>query len=195
VLFPVQLKTEEGTGELVVGSEIKKGQSLLSIGDMNGISIDFQVNEADINRVKPGLAVMVSTSGAHSMTLSGAVKSIAVQAKNSRGATESASFPATAHVEKITAEQREYLRVGMSAKVMVNIPGKAEIMIPISAIRAENGKRWVTIVDASGKRAKREVGTGHTTSTDVIITQGLKSGEKIIVQDSLPSREEAGNDD
>lgn len=194
ILFPVQVKSDEGTGELVVGSEIKKGQALVSIGDLNGITVDFQVNEADINRVKPGQTVIVSTSGAHSVTLTGQVKSIAVQAKNIRGGNETASFPATAHVEKITPEQREYIRVGMSAKVMVKIPGKTEIMIPISAINSEKGKRWVVVVDASGKRDKREVSTGHTTLTDVIITQGLKSGEKIVVHENQSSNEEENDD-
>ncbi|MBX9585899.1 MAG: efflux RND transporter periplasmic adaptor subunit [Gammaproteobacteria bacterium] len=194
ILFPVQVKSDEGTGELVVGSEIKKGQALVSIGDLNGITVDFQVNEADINRVKPEQTVIVSTSGAHSVTLTGQVKSIAVQAKNIRGGNEAASFPATAHVEKITPEQREYIRVGMSAKVMVKIPGKTEIMIPISAIKSEKGKRWVTVVDASGKRDKREVNTGHTTLTDVIVTQGLKSGEKIVVHENQSSNEEENDD-
>ncbi len=194
ILFPVQVKSEEGTGELVVGSEIKKGQALLSIGDLNGITVDFQVNEADINRVKPGQTAIISTSGAHSVTLHGQVKSIAVQAKNNRGGNESSSFPATAHVEKITPEQREFIRVGMSAKVMVNIPGKSEIMIPISAIKSEKGKRWVIVVDASGKRTKREVVTGHTTLSDVIITQGLKSGEKIVVRENQSSNEEENDD-
>ncbi len=194
ILFPVQVKSDEGTGELVVGSEIKKGQALVSIGDLNGITVDFQVNEADINRVKPGQTVIVSTSGAHSVTLNGQVKSIAVQAKNIRGGNEAASFPATAHVEKITPEQREFIRVGMSAKVMVKILGKSEIMIPISAIKSEKGKRWVVVVDASGKRNKREVSTGHTTLTDVIVTQGLKSGEKIVVHEN-PSSSEEENDD
>lgn len=194
ILFPVQVKSDEGTGELVVGSEIKKGQALVSIGDLNGITVDFQVNEADINRVKPEQTVIVSTSGAHSVSLTGQVKSIAVQAKNIRGGNEAASFPATAHVEKITPEQREYIRVGMSAKVMVKIPGKTEIMIPISAIKSEKGKRWVTVVDASGKRDKREVNTGHTTLTDVIVTQGLKSGEKIVVHENQSSNEEENDD-
>lgn len=194
ILFPVQVKSDEGTGELVVGSEIKKGQALVSIGDLNGITVDFQVNEADINRVKPGQTVIVSTSGAHSVTLMGQVKSIAVQAKNIRGGNEAASFPATAYVEKITPEQRETIRVGMSAKVMVKIPGKTEIMIPISAINSEKGKRWVIVVDASGKRDKREVSTGHTTLTDVIVTQGLKSGEKIVVHENQSSNEEENDD-
>lgn len=195
VLFPVQTKSDEGTGELVVGADIKKGQSLLSIGDMKGITVDFQVSESDINRVKPGLVAVVSTSGTHGVTLSGQVKSVAVQAKNTRGGSDAATFPATAYVDNITPEQRQYLRVGMSAKVTVKIPGNSEIMIPISAITADKGKRWVMIIDATGKRVRREVSTGHTTPTDVIITQGLKAGDKIIAQDAQSSDEEVDGDD
>ena len=195
VLFPVQVKAEEGPGELVVGSDIKKGQSLLSIGDMNGITVDFQVSEADINRVKPGLEVVVSTSGIHATTLTGLVKSVAVQAKSNRIGSESASFPASAHVDNIKSEQREYLRVGMSAKVMVKIPGKSATMIPISAIQVDKGKRWVTVVNAAGKRSQREVSTGHTTRTDVIISNGLTAGEKIVAHDNSGSGQEIGDDE
>lgn len=195
VLYPVQVKTDEGTGELAVGSEIKKGQALLSIGDMSGISVDFQVSEADINRVRAGLDVTVSTSGTHSLTLTGHVKSVAVQAKNNRGPSEASTFPATATVEKITQEQQEHLRVGMSAKVTVKIPGKAEVMIPISAIEAEQGKRWVIVVDKAGKRTRRQVQTGRTTRTDVIITEGLKAGEKVVAHDTPELNEEMGGDD
>ena len=195
VLFPVQAKTDEGTGELVVGSEIKKGQALISIGDMKGISVEFQVSEADINRVKSGLEAQVSTSGAHSLNLVGQVKSIAVQAKNARAGSEAASFPATVSVENITAEQREHLRVGMSAKVLVKIPGKAELMVPIAAIQVAKGQRWVTVVDAAGKATQRAVTTGRTTRTEVIITQGLKAGEKIRVIDAPASGDEVSTDD
>lgn len=195
VLFPVQVKAEEGTGELVVGSDIKKGQALLSIGDMKGITVDFQVSEADINRIKPGLEVVVSTSGTHPTTLNGLVKSVAVQAKGNRTSSEAASFPATAHVDNIKPEQREFLRVGMSAKVMVKIPGKAAIMVPISAIQVDKGKRWVTVVNASGKRSQREVKTGHTTRTDVIIASGLKAGEKVVAHDISSSGPEFGDDE
>jgi multidrug efflux pump subunit AcrA (membrane-fusion protein) len=195
VLFPVQTRSEEGPGEIVVGSDIKKGQSLLSIGDMNGITVDFQVSEADINRVKPGLEVVISTSGTNPTTLQGLVKTVAVQAKNARVSSEAASFPATAHVDNIKPQQIEYLRVGMSAKVTVKIPGKSSIMVPISAIRADKGKRWVVVVDTAGKRSKKEVNTGQTSRTEVVINSGLKPGEKVVAREYMDFDSEASEDD
>ncbi|MDQ2994434.1 MAG: efflux RND transporter periplasmic adaptor subunit [Pseudomonadota bacterium] len=186
VLFPVHVSTEEGGGssnELEVGTAVKKGQALLSIGDLTGISVDFEINESDVSRVKPGLTASVASTSGPNMTLKGVIKDVAVQAKSARGNSDSSSFPAKVIVENIPAETAKELRVGMSAKITVEIVGKPEIMIPIQAVHAEKGKRFVTLALGNEKNEQREVQTGRTTQNDVIILHGLKPGDKVLVND------------
>lgn len=183
VLFPVHVAGEEGTtnSELDVGAAVKKGQALMSIGDLTGISVDFEIGETDVNRIKPGLKAMVMSTSHPNLSLRGVIKDVAVQAKSARNGGESANFPAKVVVENIKPEIAKELRVGMSAKIMVQIEGKPEIMIPINAVHVNKGKRFVTLVDAKQQHSEREVQTGRTTQGEVVIAQGLKAGEKIFV--------------
>lgn len=183
VLFPVHTAGEDSasSNELDVGSAVKKGQALMSIGDLSGISVEFEIGEADVNRIKPGLIAKVESSSHPNLQLKGVIKDVAVQAKSGRSGSESANFPAKVIVENIKPEIAKDLRVGMSAKVLVEIVGKPEIMIPIEAVHANQGKRFVTKIDAKNKQQEHEVQTGRTTQGEVVITHGLNPGDKIFV--------------
>lgn len=186
VLFPVKTATttEEGDKEIVVGSEVKKGQVLVSIGDMEGISVEFDVNEAEINRIKAGLKAIITSSSIEDMRLEGKIVAVGVQAKRSGSTAESAIFPVRVEVEKIPPDVLKRIRVGMTAKVEVDIVGEPVLMVPLKAVRSKESKQFVLVSDPKTKKPQeRVVQSGRTTLQDVIIKNGLKEGEQVIVYD------------
>ncbi len=186
VLYPVKTAstTEEGDKEIVVGSEVKKGQVLVSIGDMQGISVEFEVNEAEINRIRAGLNAVVTSSAIEDMKLEGKIKAVGVQAKRSGSSSEAAMFPVRVEVENISPDVLKKIRVGMSAKVEVDIVGEPVLMVPLKAITSKDGKQFVQTYDPkTNKTENRPVQTGRTTLQDVIIKEGLKDGEQVVVYD------------
>lgn len=186
VLYPVKTSgsNDEGDKEIIIGSEVKKGQVLVSVGDMKGISVEFEVNEVEINKIKPGLTVQVSSSAIDDMTLEGKITAVGVQAKRGNSSSEAASFPVRVEVGDISQEVREKIRVGMTAKVEIGLEGDPALMVPLKAVKNKNGKQYLMVQKNSASAIEeRLVKTGRTTLTDVIVKDGVEDGEMVVVND------------
>ena len=90
-----------------------------------------------------------------------------------------------------TVEPDRILRPGMFARVRVNLPKKPNcITVPERAMVELQGKTFVWVV-ADGKASQRAVKTAEQVGSLFIILEGLKAGEKIIVEGVLKVREGA----
>jgi multidrug efflux pump subunit AcrA (membrane-fusion protein) len=66
----------------------------------------------------------------------------------------------------------------------MNLTDPPAISIPITAINETNSQTFVTIYDGqSGKLKQVPVQTGKTSETSVMITSGLKAGDRLVVPD------------
>lgn len=173
---------------LAVGSQVKEGQTLVSIGDLSGLSTVVQVSEMVINQIKPGQAVTVTLEALPNINFKGSVKSVGAQAQPAtEGQSGVASFPVTVVVPKVTPDQMQLIRVGMTAKVQITIQNPPQLMIPIAAVHETGGVSMVTIIGPAGKPQEVPVQTGQTTVDQVAITSGLKAGDQVVVpSDSQP---------
>lgn len=182
-------KTAGGVGDdgdnskpLQVGSQVKEGQTLVTIGDLTGISTVVQVSEMVVNQIKPGATVVVTLDALPQFTLQGQVKTVGAQATPSQdGQGGLATFPVGITVPKLTDAQSNLIRVGMTTKIQITVQNPAQIMIPIAAVKTKGAATYVTTVDASGKHIDVPVQTGSTSIDSVAITQGLKPGDKVVV--------------
>lgn len=166
-----------------VGDEVKEGQTLVSIGDLSGISMNVQVSEMIINQIKTGQGVIVNLDAIPNVTFKGFVKAVGAEAQASQeGQGGVATFPVTIIVPQLTPNQMQLIRVGMTSKVQITIPNPAQIMIPIAAVYQKNGISTVTVVEPGGKQHEVPVVTGQTTLSEVAITDGLKAGDVVLVQ-------------
>ena len=188
-LFPTQNASSSSSGdeggELLIGKQIKEGQLLLSIGDLSGLQIEIQVGEININRVKKGMEASISSEAFPGIVLNGKVISVAAQAKPaaSGGQGASSNFNVEVEVPYISAQERQVIRVGMTAKIQISFKEKPRVMIPLKAIQFKNGASVVTVVKKNGQRQQVPVKTGSTTPTDISITSGLKAGDRVVVDD------------
>ena len=195
-LFPVQDqsssddggKNSDHSGKLAVGSEVKEGQLILSIGDLSGFSATLQVSEININRLKPGLKVVVTGDAFPGITLHGSVRSVARQANPSQsgggGGSSLSMFNIEVAIPNITKAERASIHVGMTADFEIDIKSPAKILLPIKAVFQKDGQSMVTIIDAkTGQQKTVPVITGDTTLTDVSIVKGVKPGDKVVIHD------------
>lgn len=175
-----QTSTDDATTLLPIGSQIKTADNLLLIGDMTGISVAVKINESHINEIKDGQEAMI-TSDAFPGTLTGYVNCV-VQEACSGDNTSAPNFPIKIIVPHLTDAQRKIIHVGMSAKVQLNISSTPAIKIPISAVMNQDGATTVKILDAKTAKPKViPVTTGTTTLDSVEITNGLKDGDKVLI--------------
>lgn len=185
VLFPLKTDDKESSGkEIGVGSEIKKGQALVSIGDLSDLGVVFDVGEMEINKLKSKQKVTVTTPAIPDMQLQGEIMDVAVQSKNGSNYSEGAKFPVKVKVANIPEKFQNELRVGMSVRLQVNFANKPEIMVPLAAIKKEGGRAKVTLVDPkTGSHKTVAVKPGQTTMSDIEILDGLGEGAQVIVND------------
>src|SRR2546427_8351612 len=76
------------------------------------------------------------------------------------------------------------LRPGAAAVAYLQAPGRAQegVVVPYSAIVRSAGKTWVFRQLEGDKCSRREVAVDRTTENGVLVLQGLKAGERIVVQ-------------
>jgi len=170
-----------------IGSPVQEGGLLFSIGDLAGYSIKAKVDEVNILKVKQGQTVLITGDAFPGITLRGHIDKISSQAAtDSSGSSSGApSFEIIVVIDKIPAEHQAKIYVGMSANLEVIIHEKKDaLMVPVFAVQAEDGKRFVMKKAASGQAGpyqKVEVKTGYSTMDAVEITNGLVAGDEILV--------------
>lgn len=161
------------------GATYQKDQILVAIGDLTGLAIDVKLDEIDVTRVQPGQGVRISLDAFPGTQLEGEVLAISPHA-DEQGQGPPA-FTARVAVEAIPAELRERILVGMSANVEILIHNNPQaLLVPLTAVRNEGGKRYVYRRPAPGTPAEVvEVQTGFTTQNEVEILSGLAAGDLI----------------
>jgi membrane fusion protein, multidrug efflux system len=85
---------------------------------------------------------------------------------------------------------QQLLRPGMFARIKVDLGVRPDsILVPERAVAELQGKNFVWVVDADNKTTQRPVKVGETIGENVLITEGLKPGERIVVEGVQKVRE------
>ncbi|MDF2867583.1 MAG: acrA [Gammaproteobacteria bacterium] len=104
-LYPEKTSNDNNTSSRILeGTAVKAGQGLLEIGDMSGLALYINVNEININTIKPGQKVSITGVAFPDMTLHGQVKEVDVQAKNN-ATSGLPTFPVKIEVPKIGEQE------------------------------------------------------------------------------------------
>lgn len=169
---------------LALGSSVKSGQVLMTVGDVHGITITFKVNESNINAIQIGQKALVTGDGFPGITLQGQVLHIGQQAVMNEGGSAPA-FPVQIRVARLTEQQRKIIHIGMSAKIALEVVGPSLIQIPINAVSLDNGQSTVKVFDRKTRAIHIvPVVTGATSLYKVVIQQGLQPGDEVVVSGS-----------
>lgn len=174
---------EQGNHQLLIGDQVKAGQIVLTLGDLSGIAVDIQVPEIDIGKIKLDTPVTITGPAFPGINLNGKITAIAAQAKPATNSTGGLpTFGVEISVPQLTAKQRKHIYVGMSAKINIHAQEGAVITIPIQAVYQKQDKAYVKLL-VDNKVQERMVTPGKTTLSDIVIEDGLKPGERVIVND------------
>ena len=181
-LFPSKSSGSSDTAKkLHVGGVVKEGQLLLTIGDLSGLSAEIQIAEVNVNHIKKNMKAIVTSSAFPGITLKGYIASVSSQANPSSDSSGSAMFVAKIDIPNLQAKYKKIIRVGMTAKVQINVKKAPVVMVPIAAVFQKDGAAAVTVVDSSGKRRTVGVVTSFTTPTEAAIASGIKAGDRVVV--------------
>lgn len=161
------------TAPVQAGSKVSQGQVLFGLANIERLKIVAKVSELDINQLHQGQAVEVLGDGFDGERLNGSVSVVSGLAMASDG-QGSAQFPVTLSIPKLTPQQLQRVRLGMSARLTIVTYNNAQAMvIPSQAIGPDMTVEYREAMDKPVERVK--VTTGQATAQGVEVF-GLKPG-------------------
>ncbi|MBV4481880.1 efflux RND transporter periplasmic adaptor subunit [Pseudomonas khavaziana] len=174
---PGSTNTAQGGGNnntpVQAGSKVSQGQVLFGLANIERLKIVAKVSELDINQLHQGQAVEVMGDGFDGERLTGSVSVVSglAIASDNQG---SAQFPVTLSIPKLTPQQLQRVRLGMSARLtIVTYNNDQALVIPSQAIHPDMTVEYRAAMDKPVERVK--VTTGQSTPQGVEVF-GLKPG-------------------
>ena len=178
MLYPPK-SGEDKSARVSVGSSVKSGQVIALVGDLKGISVEIDVPEIDIDKIKPGMKATISGVAFGKHQLKGQLVAVNAQASNTNNGGLP-FFTAVIEVHSLTAEQQPWIKVGMSAAIELQVDSDNQLLVPIAAVRREKGNSIVSLQLALGGTEKRIITTGPAQADSVVIESGLKEGDVVV---------------
>lgn len=186
VLMPPETGGSQQRRETVeAGSRVSRGQAMFNIGDLAGFLVRGQIDEIDVNQVRPGQNVTVTGDAFGGDVLTGRVASVAAQASSEQGGMGRGmpNFAVSIAITDLTDAQRARLAVGMSASLAIITHQRDDaIVLPPNAVRDEEGARVVRVREG-GRIVSRPVVLGISTPEGVEIRTGLSPGDVIVLRE------------
>ena len=155
------------------GSKVSQGQVLFGLANIERLKIVAKVSELDINQLHQGQAVEVMGDGFDGERLNGSVSVVSglAIAGDTQG---SAQFPVSLSIPRLTPQQLQRVRLGMSARLTIVTYNNAQaIVIPSQAIQPDLTVEYRPAMDKPVERVT--VTTGQSTPQGVEVF-GLKPG-------------------
>lgn len=160
-----------------IGANVAPGMSVIKLVKIDNVKVKMSVPEEEISNITKGQKIQVSVGA-----LPGKRYTATVTEKGVSADPLSRSY----EVKAVIPNPRHELLPGMVATVqdVVTVTRKERITVAIPAtivqIDADNQPFVWTVVD--GKAQKTPVSLGANVGNDVVITQGLNMGDKVIVE-------------
>ena len=173
------------SGPLLKGASVARGQLLLTVADVQALSVTASVDEVEIATIEPGQPVVVTVEALPGAELTGKVANVAAQASNTDVPLgQPALFAVVAALEDdIGAALRGDLRLGMSVDLRVVTANRTDaLVVPISAVRVgEQGPTVRVRSQQTGEFLTRPVEVGQTTPGGIEVVSGIASGDELLL--------------
>ena len=167
------------------GDQLWGGQPVMQLPDLSHMQAVLEVNEVDVSKVKPNQAAEVTLDAFPDKKFKGVIKSVASigNAKESNPSVK--VFEVLVDLEGADS----ILRPGMTvaARIMVSKVDNV-VSVPIESVFDDAGKPVVYVENGSSFE-KRSVTLGTKNDNFVIVSKGLKEGEKVSLVDPNKSAE------
>lgn len=147
--------------------------ALVSVDPMH---VRFAVDEATLQRLNRGS----KSPAAVKLGITGLPREFAGELDYIAPSVDFAT--GTAEVRATIQRHDGILRDGMFARVQLLLPADtSHVILPETAIGAEQGSRYVLVADAENKLVQRRVTLGRRFGTQRAITAGVEPGENIVI--------------
>lgn len=181
-----------GISQVRTGTSVVAGQTVLNtVSTDNPIAVDFAIDQKEVYRFTQ---FQQQGKKADDSTFSIAFGADIYPQYGSISLIDRAVDPQTGTIKTRLSfpNDKNMLKAGMSTTVRIlNSSSEKAVTIPYKAVTEQLGEFFVYVVGDSNKVSQRKIVIGKQLDTTVIIKDGLKEGEKVVVQGVQNLREGA----
>lgn len=194
----ISIDTEEG--QTVVSTQ--SATTILTLANLETMTVKAKISEADVTRVKPGLPTYFTLLGDADTRYYGKLRAIE-PGPVTNGTTGTAGSSTTSSSSAVyyyglfeVPNSDNKLKVSMTTQVAVILnQAKQALCLPVSALgeRQKDGRFTVKVLKGEAAES-RIIRTGISNNVQVQVLEGLREGEKVVVGDStlLPATDTSG---
>ncbi|PYE19846.1 multidrug efflux system membrane fusion protein [Paraburkholderia silvatlantica] len=178
------------TGQLGIrrinpGQYLNAGDAIATLTQLDPLYVNFTLPQQDLSELTPGAPVHVTVDAAPGKLFDAKVSTIEPRID---GETRNIA------VQALIPSAGQLLKSGMYATARLMLPATADaIVLPLTAIQTSASGDSVVVVQGAdaqgiGKAVAVPVVTGRRIGEDVVVTQGVKSGDIVVTagQNRLP---------
>lgn len=162
-----------GLRQVSPGQLISAGTVITTLDDVSKIKVDFSLPEVQLAKLKVGLSIEARSDAFPDRVFTGRVISV-----DSRVDVQSRSIAAQAEIDN----PDNALRPGMLLEINVMQTQRSALVIPELALQQIGAESFVYRVTLDGTAEKAIVKPGSRSFGFVEIQQGLKAGDRIVVE-------------
>ncbi|CPR18859.1 Unknown, probable transporter [Brenneria goodwinii] len=161
------------------GMRVAQGIPLFGLINPDRLQVVTSIEEADLHQLREGMLVDIDGDGFAGLTLHGHIQAIGIEGRSTGSEDGGARYDVLIAIDALSPEERQRLRLGMSAQVsVVTYRNEQGIAVPAGALHSdEAGNSYVFFrPDAAGTPQRLDVTPGLAVPQGVEVT-GLPAGE------------------
>jgi HlyD family secretion protein len=158
------------------GATVRERQPIITIPNMSMMSVKVKVHETYIQKMTKGLKAKITVDAFPNEVLPGEVLKVGLlpDSQNRWMNPDNKVYQTTVAINATN----DWLKPGMSAKVELLIKQLHNVVyVPLQAVSENDGKHYCRVVGR--KTEQREVEAGDFNDEFIVITKGIKEGEKV----------------
>lgn len=162
-----------------IGQPVLAGKPVIQISSMSPLGITAQVDEEDINLIKPAMPTFVELDALPGVQLPASVKQIEIMGTQVNGVV---SYDTHFAIDQVDPR----VRIGMTGEAFVVLETRQNVLtIPGNFLHVEtDGRVFVDVLDKNNKQTRVEVKLGLQGSDSSEVLSGLKEGDVVVVEQS-----------
>lgn len=159
--------------DLSEGALVGSGDTLLHLDELDKLRLDLAVPERYLSLLRPGMAVTATSTAWPDQQFNGTLTTL-----DSRISNDTQNIKARVMIPNGNGQ----LRPGMLLNVELALPAQQLTLIPAQSVEYAGEQRFVYRLEADGRVKRVPVVLGETEGETVWVTEGLKVGDRIVVE-------------
>jgi len=154
--------------------------AIATLPDMSKVISEIYVKEIDISKIKVGDSVRVTFDALAEVMIKGTINTIARVGEDHKD-FDMKVFKVIIHLDNTN----EGLKPAMSSNNDIILANSDNVIsVPLISVFKENGTKYVYLKTADSIR-KQEIKTGFENETSVLVEEGLKEGDLVVMEPPL----------